>query len=266
MKNALFLFSILSLTFNATAQSPSALQSQFLEQLNSVLRSSPQHHWAFEGEKMKVDSPFAVDKNGMLSVTLQYSTDSTNYKVRYTAPLNTITRVVWDIYLILEYKSDAVTAFKKSGTNEWEEILTRNYFHIGIVGEDPRPVENVRHILSLLLNDKELAPEEYFFRDYGVDDKSYSEGLKAVDRNDKYGFINLKREIAISFQFDEARDFVEGLAAVKKNGKWGFINVQGQVVIPYIYKNVFDFENGKAQVYLKNKWMHIDRSGKAVKP
>lgn len=32
--------------------------------------------------------------------------------------------------------------------------------------------------------------------------------------------------------YDEARPFHEGLAAVCRDGKWGFVNLQGEMVIP----------------------------------
>jgi hypothetical protein len=263
MKLAVPLLCILTFFTSATAQSPAELQKQFLAQLNSILRSSPQHHWAYEGEKMKIDSPFAVSREGLISVTLQYSTDTTSYKVRYTAPLNSIKKVVQDVYLILEYSSDAMIAYKKErGSNEWQEILRRNYFHIGVMGENPLRVEDVRHTLALLLQNKELSPDEYFFRDYTVEDKQFSEGLKAVERDGKFGFMNLKREIAIGFQFDEANEFAEGLAAVRKGEKWGFINAKGTLVIPCTYKAAYDFEEGKAQVFIKGKWFYIDKNGK----
>ena len=138
MRLIFFLLFTLALFNNATAQSSAELQKHSLAQLNSVLRSSPHHHWAFEGEKMKIDSPFAVNSDGLLSVTLQYSTDTGSYKIRFTAPLQSITKVVHDVYLILQYRDNVVTAYKKeSGSNEWTEIFRRNYFHIGVVGEIP---------------------------------------------------------------------------------------------------------------------------------
>ena len=115
-----------------------------------------------------------------------------------------------------------------------------------------------------IYNNQEINPAEYFFRDYTVEDKNFSEGLKAVERDGKFGFMDLKREIAIGFQFDEANEFMEGLAAVRKDDKWGFINAKGTLVIPYTYRNVYDFEEGKAQVFLKGKWFYIDKTGKKV--
>ena len=61
--------------------------------------------------------------------------------------------------------------------------------------------------------------------------------------------------------YDEARCFIEGLAAVKKDGKWGFINVKGETVIPFIYDGAFSFINGLAQVYEIGRFGLVDRKG-----
>lgn len=49
-------------------------------------------------------------------------------------------------------------------------------------------------------------------------------------------------------QYEEALLFSEGLAAVKKNGKWGYIDETGKVVIPFQYDQAYTFNEGKAVV------------------
>ena len=49
-------------------------------------------------------------------------------------------------------------------------------------------------------------------------------------------------------QFDGARTFSEGLAAVKKNGKWGYIDTEGKTVIGFQYDAAYSFSEGKALV------------------
>lgn len=46
--------------------------------------------------------------------------------------------------------------------------------------------------------------------------------------------------------WQDARDFREGLAAVKKDDKWGFIDLSGKLVIPPAWKEVHDFHHGRA--------------------
>lgn len=61
------------------------------------------------------------------------------------------------------------------------------------------------------------------------------DGLIAVCKGDKWGFVNTAGKVVIEPYFDDAKSFSNGLAAVMKDGKWGFINSDGTVVIDYAY-------------------------------
>ena len=69
-------------------------------------------------------------------------------------------------------------------------------------------------------------------------------------------------------KFKDATIFREGLCAVKKEGKWGYIDKKGNTVIPFKYVSATEFEDGFAQVeFPKNKkyiTITIDRTGKWV--
>jgi hypothetical protein len=55
----------------------------------------------------------------------------------------------------------------------------------------------------------------------------------------------------IAPQYEEVRQFADnGLAAVKKDGKWGYIDTTGAVVIPFQYNYAYSFSEGKAVVSL----------------
>lgn len=58
----------------------------------------------------------------------------------------------------------------------------------------------------------------------------------------------LDYSIAISPQYEDAQLFSDGLAAVKKDGKWGYINEDGETVIPFEYDVVGSFSEGLALV------------------
>ena len=55
-------------------------------------------------------------------------------------------------------------------------------------------------------------------------------------------------ETIISFQYEEAKGFSDGLAAVKKGGKWGYIDKENNVVIPPVYDFAGNFSEGVAVV------------------
>jgi hypothetical protein len=63
----------------------------------------------------------------------------------------------------------------------------------------------------------------------------FQEGLAAVVKNGKYGFISKDNSVVIPFQYDGADNFYNGLAIVKQKEKFGVIDRQGTVVIPFYY-------------------------------
>lgn len=55
-----------------------------------------------------------------------------------------------------------------------------------------------------------------------------------------------------NFVFEDAMPFSNGLAAVKKEGKWGYINSEFETVIPYQYDYANSFNGNLAKVKIKN--------------
>lgn len=64
---------------------------------------------------------------------------------------------------------------------------------------------------------------------------TFSEGLLAVSRDEKFGYIDQTGQLVIPLEYDGASDFSYGVASVKKDGKWGCINKNGQIVVPFEY-------------------------------
>ena len=96
---------------------------------------------------------------------------------------------------------------------------------------------------------------------------SFSEGLAAVEINEKFGFIDRsgKLVIAANYEVGYFPRFSEGLVWVKFNGKYGAINKEGAVIIPFEYDEVFsDFSDGLSKVLLNGKECFIDMDNKCV--
>jgi hypothetical protein len=94
------------------------------------------------------------------------------------------------------------------------------------------------------------------------------DGLALVKDGLLYGYVNVKGEVVIAAQFEEARDFSEGMAAVKVDNKWGYIDTTGKFVIAAKYQEARSFGenqyNGMARVKTNNKWGIINKSGQFV--
>ena len=65
------------------------------------------------------------------------------------------------------------------------------------------------------------------------------------------------REVSFG-QYNHQGNILDGLAAVERDGKWGFINDLGQEVIPCIYDEVWSFSHGIVRVQLNGKWGFIN--------
>lgn len=145
--------------------------------------------------------------------------------------------------------------------------------------------KTIRKALVETETGKIIIPFEY------LDMGNYSEGLLAVeDLNEKWGFIDLKRNTIIPFTYDGAGDFSEGLAAVlKKTGEFvrtnfwervpltncGYIDKTGKVVIPFKFRSSFildicKFSEGLAVQGISegtlwaNRFGYIDKKGEWV--
>lgn len=80
----------------------------------------------------------------------------------------------------------------------------------------------------------------------------------------KSGFIDTNGNVIIPAIYDYARYFSEGLCAVQLNNKWGYIDKNGVVVIPIYFENAHPFNNGYAKVEINNTFYVIDKTGKKV--
>lgn len=63
---------------------------------------------------------------------------------------------------------------------------------------------------------------------------------------------------------DYAYLMTNGLLAVKKDDKWGFINRRGKIIIPLTYDKVNVFKDGKAKVVSNDEEMMINTKGKRI--
>lgn len=68
--------------------------------------------------------------------------------------------------------------------------------------------------------------------------------------------------------YESAGDFSEGLAAVQKDGKWGYIDKTGKMTIEPQWESAHAFVNGLAMVVEKvsseDKFGYIDTAGKYI--
>lgn len=104
----------------------------------------------------------------------------------------------------------------------------------------------------------------------GEEYRSFSDGLVAVLRDKKYGYMNKQRELVIPYRYEYAGDFAEGLGLVSINDVYGAIDKLGNMVVPMKFKNLYPFSEGRAVFGRENHWNDglqygfIDKSGNVL--
>lgn len=103
----------------------------------------------------------------------------------------------------------------------------------------------------------------------------FSEGLAAVVKDDKIGFIDRNGSFVIEPAFDGRQApsmesglyvFREGRALFRQDGKYGFLDKSGNVAVEAKYDRAFPFSEGLAAVVLGDRLGYIDRNGAVVVP
>ncbi|MBS1605240.1 MAG: WG repeat-containing protein [Bacteroidetes bacterium] len=92
------------------------------------------------------------------------------------------------------------------------------------------------------------------------------ETLFLVQRNGRFGFINIAGQVVIDFEFDGASQFSEGIARVFYKGKVGCIDTKGNLVIPIQHENILAFSEGLAVVTINKKDGYINKKGEITIP
>ncbi len=111
--------------------------------------------------------------------------------------------------------------------------------------------------------------------EYQIENAFY-DGLCAVCKNGKWGYVDENDHIVIDLIYDGASYFSEGLAPVQVDGKYGAIDKNGNMVIEPQFDGNFYFHEGIAQAPVlhpkqdeKDKGYHyiyIDKTGNQIIP
>ncbi|MEM1217551.1 MAG: WG repeat-containing protein [Bacteroidota bacterium] len=75
--------------------------------------------------------------------------------------------------------------------------------------------------------------------DLPVEPLEYSEGLAPIQREKKWGYVNLEGKIVIPCTYTKTQAFSDGLALVQREGESVFIDADGKEIfgVKYLFKN-----------------------------
>ena len=90
---------------------------------------------------------------------------------------------------------------------------------------------------------------------YGSECSQQCNGFFQVSNQErKRGMMNSSGKIVAQPIYGVLQWFQPGLKQVEKNGKWGYIDDNGNEIIPCVYDDTKQFKHGLAVVYVGGKW------------
>lgn len=128
--------------------------------------------------------------------------------------------------------------------------------------DQPADLKNIpvnEELMSLQLKNK--------YKDVYDNVWDYKDGLVAVLKDGKWGYIDTSGRIIVPLQYESPSQFTHGYVDVKQNGKVGLIDKTGKVIVPLQYDYIGNYHNGLFSVRnLQEKYGFIDSSGKVIIP
>ena len=162
---------------------------------------------------------------------------------------------------IIEYYEESRTQSRQSyfePLNFDIESLGMYYFDRGYV--------MVRYVLrgtvtnKIYLNENRLLGKDgkYFSIPKGYSLVNYSDGILLLEKNGKYGYMDLRGGWIAPPIYDSASPFVQGLAVLgDKVGKFGVINTEGEFVLPMYFDYISNASSGYISTYEEKRGWEI---------
>ncbi|MBU1719753.1 MAG: WG repeat-containing protein [Bacteroidetes bacterium] len=96
-------------------------------------------------------------------------------------------------------------------------------------------------------------------------DEHLGNNLLKVQKNALLGYINLKGEVVIDFQYEFASTFSEGVAAVKKDKGYGYIDTLNNPITDFSWRDGFPVINGVGYYQDTDlKYIFVNKDGKPL--
>ena len=162
---------------------------------------------------------------------------------------------------IIEYYKESRVKYRQSyyePLNFDTESLGMYYFDRGYV--------MVRYVLhgvtssKIYLNENRLLGTngKYFDIPGGYSLVNYSDGIMLLEKNGKYGYMDLRGGWVVPPIYDSASPFIQGVAVVgNSEGKLGVINAEGEYLLPMYFDYISNASNGLISTYEKTRCWEI---------
>jgi len=104
----------------------------------------------------------------------------------------------------------------------------------------------------------------YTYSDRALSESYFENGHAKVFQKEKVGMIDTSGTKAFPAIFEDMGTYVRPLVAVKKRGKWGYSDLKVDLAIPYEFDIAGEFRDSLAIVSRKGRYELIDTLGKPV--
>jgi len=152
---------------------------------------------------------------------------------------------------LVPIKYDQIEGFGTLTKNFSDDlVVVKNNGKVGLID-----FEDGQLVIPVMYNE--------IFNFQALSDNSYK--IAKVNKNGKFGFINMNGEEIISPIYDEIKDFNNGYASFRVNNRWGLINSLGKETINASYDDPLYFNGNETYVTLNGAKVKIDRFGKQIK-
>ncbi len=79
--------------------------------------------------------------------------------------------------------------------------------------------------------------------------EGFSDTVMLVEKDGRYGYMNLDHSWVFHPVFDEAFPFCQGLAVAHTEDGYGMIDTEGNVILPFIFKHISSVSDGRIAAY-----------------
>ena len=127
----------------------------------------------------------------------------------------------------------------------------KEYYSDNVSSSDSCTLENFGKVSDDILN----SIDDYEFEEVG--------GVKEVEINGKWGFIDKCGNILIAPKFDEVVNcfVLNNTSQVEVNGKWGIIDEKGNIIIDPKFEQLgFQHREGLMRAKINGKWGYVDQN------
>ncbi len=90
--------------------------------------------------------------------------------------------------------------------------------------------------------------------------RPFHQGRAAIEKDGKWGFIDVTGKLVVNQEWDEVKDFSGGYAAVLRGGKWGFVHEDGRLAVEPAWQMCGNAREDMAAVSQNNRWGHVNLS------